>query len=114
MIHLLQCPIVPISKDILIDNMFTISHGPKFRPVGAFLSGFSKTQSMTDPFYFMFYYLFLSMFLCININALICSYNIYVLKQHIEILYTIFLWLKGQLLTILDWIKPLTVFPIFD
>jgi hypothetical protein len=49
-IRLPQDPIVSISDKFLINNMFTISHGPQFRPVGALLGGLSRPQPISDHF----------------------------------------------------------------
>jgi hypothetical protein len=44
-------PIVSISDTFSINDMFMISHGPQFQPIGALLGGLSRPQPITDPFY---------------------------------------------------------------
>jgi hypothetical protein len=44
-------PIVSISDSFSINDMFMISHGSQFRPIGALLGGLSKLHPVSDPFY---------------------------------------------------------------
>jgi hypothetical protein len=50
-IHLAKGPIVSISDKFSISDMFMLSHGPQFRPIGALLGGLSRPQPISDPFY---------------------------------------------------------------
>jgi hypothetical protein len=44
-------PIVSISDKFSMNDMFMISHGPQFRPIGALLAGLSRLQPIRDSFY---------------------------------------------------------------